>query len=71
MSLYGDAVTAIRSIILLEERIQSLTGKIDKLSDEVRQFSERLTRLETVIEITRPEGSVLRLVPPPSEPPRR
>ena len=71
MSLYGDAVTALRSIILLQERIQSLTGKIDKLGDEVRQFSDRLTRLETIIEIARPEGTVLRLVPPPSEPPPR
>lgn len=38
MSLYGEALGAIRSVMLLDERLQSLTGKVDKLADEVRDM---------------------------------
>ena len=64
MSLYGDAIAAIKAIVLLDERVQSVAGKVDKLSDEVRRMSDRLTRLETVVEIARPDGAVLRIAPP-------
>lgn len=68
MSLYGDAIAAIRSIVLIDERVQSLTGKVDRLADEVRRMADRLTRLETIVEIARPDGAVLRIAPNP--PPR-
>ena len=61
MSLYGEALAAIRSIMLLDERLQSLTGKVDKLADEVRGMGTRLVRLETIVEIARQDGAVLRL----------
>ncbi len=63
MSLYGEALGAIRSIMLLDERLQSLTGTIDKLADEVRDMGARLVRLETIIELTRQDGAVIRLAP--------
>ncbi len=63
MSLYGEALAAIRSIVLLDERLQSLTGKVDKLADEVAGLGARLVRVETIIEITRQDGAVLRLLP--------
>lgn len=63
MSLYGEALAAIRSIVLLDERLQSLTGKVDKLADEVRDLGTRVVRLETIVEITRPDGAVLRIAP--------
>ena len=65
MSLYGDAITAIRSIVLIDERVQSLTGKVDRLADEVRRMADRLTRLEAVVAIARPDGTVLRIARPP------
>ncbi len=61
MSLYGDAIAAVKTMILIEERVVSLTGKVDRLSDEVRLASDRLTRLETIVEIARPDGSILRI----------
>lgn len=64
MSLYGDALAAIRSIILVDERVQSLAGKVDRLGDEVRRMADRVTRLETIVEIARPDGSVLRIAAP-------
>ena len=63
MSLYGEAVAAIRAIVLLDERLQSLTTKVDKLADEVRDLATRMVRLETIVEIARADGAVLRLLP--------
>jgi hypothetical protein len=51
MSLYGDAVAAIRSIILIDERVQAQARKIDKLADEVVTLKERLIRLEAIMEV--------------------
>ena len=61
MSLYGDAITAIKSIVLIDERVQVLTGKVDRLAGEVRRNADRLTRLETIVEVARPDGVVLRI----------
>ncbi len=62
MSLYGDAIAAIKSIVLIDNRVQSLAGKVDRLADELRRMSDRLTRLETIVEVARPDGVVLRIV---------
>ncbi len=65
MSLYGEAIAAIRSVILLDERVQAMAKKVDKLADEVRDTKERLVRLETIVEIARPDGGVLRITRAP------
>ena len=61
MSLYGEAVAAIKSVILIDERVQSVARKVDRLADEVRDTRDRLIRLETIVEITRRDGAVLRI----------
>lgn len=61
MSLYGEAVAAIRSVILIDERVQVVMAKVDRLTDEVRAMKERLVRLETLVEIARGDGAVLRI----------
>ena len=63
MSLYGDAMAAIRSIILVEERVRAVAAKVDSLADETRRIADRVTRLEAIVEIVRPDGSVLRIAP--------
>jgi hypothetical protein len=63
MSIYGDALAAVKSIVLIDERMSSLSARVDRLGDEMRHLSTRLTRLETIVEIARPDGSVLRLAP--------
>ncbi|HEY6433762.1 MAG TPA: hypothetical protein VIZ17_17415 [Acetobacteraceae bacterium] len=54
-----------RAIILLDERVQSVTIKMDKLADAVRGIAERLVRVETIIEIARQDGTVLRIAARP------
>lgn len=65
MSLYGEAIAAIRSVILIDERVQSVARKLDRLADEVRNMKDRLIRLETLVEIARPGGGVLRIAQGP------
>ncbi len=69
MSLYGDALAAVESVILIDARVQGLTGKMDRIADELRHMSMRLTRLETIFEIARPDGAVLRVPAAPDQPP--
>ena len=64
MSLYGDAVAAIRSVILIDERVQSVMAKVDRLGDEVRGINERLIRLETIVEFARNGGRIPRIAAP-------
>ena len=65
---FGDRIlSGLKSIVLIEERtkaldevLKSLKGKVEgSLADHER----RLTRLETIIEIARPDGAVLRIAP--------
>lgn len=61
MSLYSEAIAAIKSVILIDERVQSVARKLDRLADEVRDMKDRLIRLETMVEIIRGDGAVLRI----------
>lgn len=65
MSPYGEAIAAIKSVILIDERVQSVARKLDRLADEVRDMKDRLIRLETLVEITRGDGAVLRIARDP------
>ncbi len=51
MSLYGEAIAAIRSVILIDERVQAQARKVERLADEVAGLKERLVRLEAIIEV--------------------
>ena len=51
MSLHGDAIAAIRSVILIDERLQAQSRKVEKLADEAVALRERVVRLEAVIEV--------------------
>lgn len=57
MSLYGDAIAAIKLIILIEERVQRVVGRVDRLGDEVQFASDRLARLENLVEAVRTGGA--------------
>jgi len=68
MSLADRILNGLRTVILIDERVTTLghtvkdlkTASESKLADHER----RLTRLETIIEIARPDGATLRIAPP-------
>lgn len=66
---FGDRVLAgLKTIILIEERTKTLDDVLKNLKAKVDgclgDHEKRLTRLETIVEITRPDGGVLRITPP-------
>ena len=63
MSTFGDAYTAIESVILLRSRVENLERALDKLMDDVKQdgrdlldHERRLIRIETMIEMSGRSG---------------
>lgn len=57
MSMFGDAVTAIRQVILMQSRIDqldqrmgSMASDMEGLTDALANVRDRVSRLEGVIE---------------------
>jgi hypothetical protein len=51
MSTLGDALAAIKSIILIEERIKGQAEKVEKLAQLVIDIDRRLVRVETMLDL--------------------
>ncbi|HEX5325993.1 MAG TPA: hypothetical protein VFW75_04935 [Acetobacteraceae bacterium] len=65
-----DWFDRLARLAALGERISTLTDGVRTLAARVEDHQTRLVRLETIIEITRPDGAVLRLAAKPAgEPP--
>ncbi|MCA1653973.1 MAG: hypothetical protein ABR588_02230 [Sphingomicrobium sp.] len=63
MSGVGDALAALKNVILLHERLDGvkannelLGGDLRALTAKVASLSERVVRIETMIEMTRGGG---------------
>lgn len=65
MSLADRILSGLRTVVLIEERVSRLSSNVDALKDatetKLANHETRLTRIETMIEIARPDGSVLRV----------
>ena len=46
MSLYGDAIRALRQVILLDERVRNTSVDLARMSQEVADLRDRVSRLE-------------------------
>ncbi len=64
MSTFGDAISAIRSIILVEERVKTQGEKIEKVAERLVDVDRRLVRVETTLDIAMRGGN-------PGTPPRQ
>jgi hypothetical protein len=51
----------IARLAALSERVTTLTEGVKGLAGKVENHQTRLVRLETIIEITKPDGGVLRI----------
>lgn len=71
MSFAERVLAGLKTIVLIQERTKALDEVLKALSAKVQaglaDHEKRLVRLETVVEITRPEGGVLRIAPPSDE----
>src|SRR6266849_6509599 len=46
VSLYGDAIRALRQVILLDERVRNTAVDLARMSQEVADLRDRVSRLE-------------------------
>ncbi|MGD9215205.1 MAG: hypothetical protein PVJ84_10345 [Desulfobacteraceae bacterium] len=51
MGLSEKVMEALRSGILLNERVNTLIDKVDRMDTDIRKMNERLIRVETMIEL--------------------
>ncbi len=67
MSLGERILSSLKTIVLIEERTRALDDALKsvkaKIDGSLSDHEKRLTRLETIVEITRPDGGVLRIAP--------
>lgn len=49
MSLYGDAIRALRQVILLDERVRNTALDLARISQEVADLRDRVSRLEGML----------------------
>lgn len=51
MGVSGKVIEALRAGILLNEKLTTLLGKVERMDQDLRQMNNRLVRLETMVEI--------------------
>jgi hypothetical protein len=49
VSLYGDAIRALRQVILLDERVRNTAVDLARMSQEVADLRDRVSRLEGIV----------------------
>ena len=49
MSLYGDAVRALPQVILLDERVRNTAVAMARMSQEIADLRDRVSRLEGML----------------------
>jgi hypothetical protein len=65
---FADRILAgLKTVVLIEERVTTLNHTVRDLKTiaggKLADHERRLTRVETIIEIIRPDGSTLRIAP--------
>ena len=53
MGISEKVMEALRSGILLNERVSTLIDKVDRVDQDVRKINDRVIRLEAMVEIAR------------------
>ena len=51
MSMFKDAVSAMKEVLILTEKIDQAGKTLAEMSKELREHDRRITRLETFVEI--------------------
>jgi hypothetical protein len=61
VSLLGDAIQALRQVVLLDERVRALSADVERMSKEVTDLRDRVSRIEGMLAV----GLARSLSPPP------
>jgi hypothetical protein len=56
VSLYGDAIRALRQVILLDERMRNSSADLVRLGQEVADLRDRVSRLEGMLAVSLAQG---------------
>jgi hypothetical protein len=51
MSVIGEALASIKSIILIEERVKTQSARLERLTELVSDLDRRVVRIETAMEL--------------------
>lgn len=65
MSTIKDILSGLKTAIELNGKVVSVANAVDRLAIDMRDFDRRLVRVETIIEVTRSDGGVLRITQDP------
>lgn len=65
MSAIKDILAGLKATIELNTKVASVGASVSELTKEMRDLDRRLVRVETIIEIARPDGAVLRIASSP------
>jgi hypothetical protein len=49
VSLYGDAIRALRQVILLDERVRNIALDLARMSQDVADLRDRVSRIEGML----------------------
>jgi hypothetical protein len=58
-----DILSSLKTTIELNGKVVSVANAVDRLTTDMRDLDRRLVRVETIIEIARPDGGILRIAP--------
>ncbi|VAW47874.1 hypothetical protein MNBD_GAMMA03-855 [hydrothermal vent metagenome] len=61
MSLIKDAVSAMKDVILLSDKVERVGKELSGVSGELRNHGDRLIRLETLVEVAKSRSVTNRL----------
>jgi len=59
----SDWLDRLMKIAALGEKFNHLTDNLGKLQTKLEDHEKRLIRVETLIELTKPDGTTLRILP--------
>ncbi len=65
MSAFGEIMNGLKQVMFLTENVNGLSKDVDALRSELRNIDRRLIRVETIIEVTRSDGTTLRIARDP------
>ncbi|NYZ17166.1 hypothetical protein HL658_31870 [Azospirillum sp. RWY-5-1] len=69
MSAIKDILAGLKTAIELNGKVVAVAGAVERLTTDMRDLDRRVVRLETIVEIARPDGAVLRIAPKPGSVP--